>query len=81
MGVNTEGGLMLKLSSSEKRGLLERGGLNRGFKILLLLVFCLSAVKNKVNSVSIVCNIAIQSRSMVYFTYYLGCTLPCKCVN
>ena len=29
---------MLKLSSSEKEGLLERGGLNRGFKILLLLV-------------------------------------------
>ena len=39
MRVKTEGGLLLKLSSSEKEGLLERGGLNRGFKILLLLVF------------------------------------------
>ena len=27
------GGLLLKLSSSEKEGLLERGGRNRGFKI------------------------------------------------
>ena len=39
VGVKTEGGLLLKLSSSEKEGLLERGELNRGFKILLLLVF------------------------------------------
>ena len=44
MGVKTDGGLLLKLSSSEKEGLLERGGLNRGFMILLLLFFffCLS---------------------------------------
>ena len=39
MGVKTDGGLLLKLSSSEKEGLLERGGLNRGFMILLLLFF------------------------------------------
>ena len=32
-------GNFCKLFSSEKEGLLERGGLNRGFKILLLLFF------------------------------------------
>ena len=37
VGFKTEGGLLLKLSSFEKEGLLERGRLNRGFKILLLL--------------------------------------------
>ena len=47
MGVKTEGGLLLKLSSSEKEGLLERGGLNRGFKILLLLVFLPLRCKKK----------------------------------
>ena len=35
MGVKRDGGLLLKLSSSEKEGIFERGGLNRGFKILL----------------------------------------------
>ena len=40
-GLN-RGGLLLKLSSSEKEGLLEREGLNRGFKILLLLFFLAS---------------------------------------
>ena len=45
MGVKREGGLLLKLSPTEKEGLFERGGLNRGFKMLLLLVFCLSDVK------------------------------------
>ena len=39
MGVKREGGLLLKLSSTEKEGLFERGGLNRGFKMLLLLFF------------------------------------------
>ena len=39
MGVKKDGGLLLKLSSTEKEGLFERGGLNRGFKMLLLLVF------------------------------------------
>ena len=48
VGVKRGGRLLLKLSSSGKGGgLLERGGLNRGFKILLLLVFCLSDVKKK----------------------------------
>ena len=47
VGVKTEGGLLLKLSSSEKEGLLERGGLNRGFKILLLLVFLPLRCKKK----------------------------------
>ena len=36
MGVKRDGGLLLKLSSSEKEGIFERGGLNRGFKMLLL---------------------------------------------
>ena len=58
MGVKTDGGLLLKLSSSEKEGLLERGGLNRGFMILLLLFFFLPL---KMKSVSIVCNIVIQN--------------------
>ena len=35
MGVKRDGGLLLKLST-EKEGLFERGGLNRGFKMLLL---------------------------------------------
>ena len=61
MAVKTEGDLLLKLSSSEKEGLLEGGGLNRGCQILLLLFFCLSDVKKKMKSVSIVCNIAIQN--------------------
>ena len=47
MAVKTEGDLLLKLSSSEKEGLLEGGGLNRGFQILLLLFFCISDVKKK----------------------------------
>ena len=47
MGVKRDGGLLLKLST-EKEGLFERGGLNRGFKMLLLLFFfCLSDVKNE----------------------------------
>ena len=32
MGVKREGGLLLKLSSTEKEGLFERGGLNRGLR-------------------------------------------------
>ena len=47
VGVKTEGGLLLKLSSCEKEGLLERGGLNRGFKILLLLFFLPLRCKKK----------------------------------
>ena len=39
MGVKIDGGLLLKLSSTEKEGLFERGGLSRGFKMLLLLFF------------------------------------------
>ena len=39
MRVKREGDLLLKLSSTEKEGLFERGGLNRGFKMLLLLFF------------------------------------------
>ena len=39
MGVKKDGGLLLKLSFTEKEGLFERGGLNRGFKMLLLLFF------------------------------------------
>ena len=39
MGVKREGDLLLKLSSTEKEGLFERGSLNRGFKMLLLLFF------------------------------------------
>ena len=46
MGVKRDRGLLLKLST-EKEGLFERGGLNRGFKMLLLLFFCLSDVKNE----------------------------------
>ena len=41
VGVKREEGLLLKLSSSEKEGLCKRGGLYRGFKILLLLFFFL----------------------------------------
>ena len=40
MVVKRDGGLLLKLST-EKEGLFERGGLNRGFKMLLLLGFFL----------------------------------------
>ena len=32
IGVKRDGGLLLKLSSTEKEGLFERGDLNRGFK-------------------------------------------------
>ena len=50
MGVKKDGGLLLKLSFTEKEGLFERGGLNRGFKMLLLLgFFCLSDVKKSIN--------------------------------
>ena len=49
-----KGGLLLKLSSLEK-GAYERGGLNRGFKILLLLFFFLSdAQKNSINPAIII---------------------------
>ena len=41
MGVKKDGGLLLKLSFTEKEGLFERGGLNRRFKMLLLLFFFL----------------------------------------
>ena len=51
MGVKIDGGLLLKLSSTEKDGLFERGGLNRGFKMLLLLFFLpLRCKKNSINS-------------------------------
>ena len=51
MGVKREGGLLLKHSSTEKESLFERGGLNRGFKMLLLLFFFfrLSDVKKSIN--------------------------------
>ena len=50
MGVKRDGGLLLKLSSTEKEGLFERGSLNGGFKMLLLLFFfCLSDVKKSIN--------------------------------
>ena len=42
-----ETGLFLELSSTEKEGLFERGGLNRGFKMLLLLVFLPLRCKKK----------------------------------
>ena len=48
VGVKAEGGgggLLLKLSSPEKEGLLERGWLTRGFKILLLLFLPLRCKK------------------------------------
>ena len=69
MGVKTERGLLLKLSSSEKEGLLERGGLIEDLRYRYYWFFPSQLVK-KVNSASIVCNMAIQS--VVYFTYYLG---------
>ena len=50
MGVKKDGGLLLKLSFTEKEGLFERGGLKRGFKMLLLFFFfCLSDVKKSIN--------------------------------
>ena len=49
MGVTREGDLLLKLSFTEKEGLFERGGLNKGFKMLLFLVFYLSDVKKSIN--------------------------------
>ena len=39
MGVKRDGSLLLKLSSTKKEGLLERGGLNTGFKMLLFHFF------------------------------------------
>ena len=45
MGFKRDGGL-LKLSSTEKEGFFERGGLNRGFKMFLLLVFLPLRCKN-----------------------------------
>ena len=47
MGVKREGGLLLKLSSTEKEGLFERGGLYRGLKMLLLLDFLPLRCKKK----------------------------------
>ena len=47
MGGKREGDLLLKLSSTEKEGLFERGSLNRGFKMLLLLVFLPLRCKKK----------------------------------
>ena len=47
MGVKREGGLLLKHSSTEKESLFERGGLNRGFKMLLSLVFLPLRCKTK----------------------------------
>ena len=54
MGVKREGDLLLKLSSTEKEGLFERGSLNRGFKMLLLLFFLpLRCKKKSINPASI----------------------------
>ena len=39
VGFKTEGGLLLKVSSFENEGLLERGRRNRGFKILFFFFF------------------------------------------
>ena len=39
MGVKRDGGLLLNFSSTKKEGLFERGGLNTGFKMLLLFFF------------------------------------------
>ena len=47
MGVKRDGGLLLKLSSCEKEGIFERGGPNRGFKMLLLLFFLPLRCKKK----------------------------------
>ena len=47
MGVKREGDLLLKPSSTEKEGLFQRGGLNRGLKVLLLLVFLPLRCKKK----------------------------------
>ena len=47
MGVKREGGLLLKLSSTEKEGLFERGGLYRGLNMLLLLGFLPLRCKKK----------------------------------
>ena len=46
-GGKRDGGLLLKLSSTEKEGLFERGGLNRGFKMLLLFFFLPLRLKKK----------------------------------
>ena len=46
-GVQIDGGVLLKLSSSEKEGLLERGGLNRGFNIWLLFLLPLRCKKKE----------------------------------
>ena len=45
VGVKTEGGVLLKLSSSEKEGLLERGGLKEDLRYCYYCFFCLSDVK------------------------------------
>ena len=47
MGVKREGGLLLKLSSTEKEGLFERGDLYRGLNMLLLLGFLPLRCKKK----------------------------------
>ena len=47
MGVKREWDILLKLSSAEKEGLFERGSLNRGFKMLLLLFFLPLRCKKK----------------------------------
>ena len=46
-GLKERGGSLLKLSFTEKEGLFERGGLNRGLKVLLLLVFLPLRCKKK----------------------------------
>ena len=64
MGIKTkEGGLIVKAFFLWKGGLIrERGRLNRGFKILLLMpVFLPLRCQKKVKSVSIVRNTAIQN--------------------
>ena len=44
MGVKRDGDLLLKLSSTEKDGLFERGGINRGFKSISIV--CKIAIQN-----------------------------------
>ena len=44
MGVKRDGDLLLKLSSTEKEGLFERGGINRGFKSVSIV--CNIAIQN-----------------------------------
>ena len=61
MRVKTEGGLFLKLSSPEREGLLEEGGLIEDLRYCHYCSFCLSDVKKKVKSVSVVYKAAVRN--------------------